>query len=640
MNDQIKEMLDRISDLDETGLATLEGEILSAFSDLETQDLTPTSVENMAALADALDSVRGELSRRAEQAEELKAKASEAASRVKTAPQDAAADADTAADPVPDSELASATDSDADANGDAELGAKSTNDDEDVEDDMPPMDDMEVDVDAPDAVDEDEVIDVVLDEDEDDDKKNKDAELAASSEETATTTPEPESEQTLSAKEESPKEETAMTASSDTPDAGTAMVPPAEAAPVARVAEGINLTITAGADIPNMGAGSVLTDMGGVAEAFARRLHTLRNVQGGAGEQHTVATLAFDYPEARQLSGDDASNISKIRQVESLVAAAGICAPLETVYDINVCGVKDRPVRDSLSRFGADRGGVRIYGSPTLSGGTGIWSPPAAANKTCADADCPTPEEIMLEAVYACLCFSNFTNRFFPEVVEANNELSLINHARAAEQNLLAKINAASTKVTFDAKGQSNGGKGVGLTRAVIAAVRRAAAGLRRRHRLAPNAPMRVILPDWVLDAMIADLAMQMPGDGLDTLSLAESEIRRIFSGSNINVTWALDEVDDAGAPLVPAAQAAGALEGFPTDINFPIFPEGSFLFLDGGTLDLGVVRDTTTLKSNEYCTFTETFENVALSGCESLWVTLSNACASGAAAALVDTSC
>ena len=107
-----------------------------------------------------------------------------------------------------------------------------------------------------------------------------------------------------------------------------------------------------------------------------------------------------------------------------------------------------------------------------------------------------------------------------------------------------------------------------------------------------------------------------------------------------MNVTWALDEVNATGQPVAPPAQASGALVAFPTSVSFPVFPEGSFLYLDGGTLDLGVVRDTTTIAANEYATFVETFESVAFNGCESLWLTVSNLCISGAAAALVDTTC
>jgi hypothetical protein len=75
----------------------------------------------------------------------------------------------------------------------------------------------------------------------------------------------------------------------------------------------------------------------------------------------------------------------------------------------------------------------------------------------------------------------------------------------------------------------------------------------------------------------------------------------------------------------------------FPDTFIWYIFAEGSFLFLDGGTLDLGVIRDSTLVGTNDYKMFVETFENVALVGVESLQVT-STINVNGVAAALRDT--
>jgi hypothetical protein len=75
----------------------------------------------------------------------------------------------------------------------------------------------------------------------------------------------------------------------------------------------------------------------------------------------------------------------------------------------------------------------------------------------------------------------------------------------------------------------------------------------------------------------------------------------------------------------------------FPDTFVWYLFAEGSFLFLDGGTLDLGVIRDSTLVGTNDYKMFVETFENVALVGVESLQVT-STINVNGVAAALRDT--
>ena len=65
--------------------------------------------------------------------------------------------------------------------------------------------------------------------------------------------------------------------------------------------------------------------------------------------------------------------------------------------------------------------------------------------------------------------------------------------------------------------------------------------------------------------------------------------------------------------PQFYAAQSASAvLQSFPTMMAWNLFVEGSIQFLDGGRLDLGVVRDSTLDATNDYETFIETFENIA----------------------------
>ena len=67
------------------------------------------------------------------------------------------------------------------------------------------------------------------------------------------------------------------------------------------------------------------------------------------------------------------------------------------------------------------------------------------------------------------------------------------------------------------------------------------------------------------------------------------------------------------------------------------MFAEGTFLFLDGGTLDLGIIRDSSLVGTNDYKMFIETFEGIAKVGIESLAIT-STISINGVAAALRDT--
>jgi len=73
-------------------------------------------------------------------------------------------------------------------------------------------------------------------------------------------------------------------------------------------------------------------------------------------------------------------------------------------------------------------------------------------------------------------------------------------------------------------------------------------------------------------------------------------------------------------APQVYDDVAAGAaLPGFPNQIDSLLYPAGSWLFLNGGSLDLGLVRDHELNAKNRYRQFLETFEGAAFRGVESL---------------------
>jgi hypothetical protein len=129
---------------------------------------------------------------------------------------------------------------------------------------------------------------------------------------------------------------------------------------------------------------------------------------------------------------------------------------------------------------------------------------------------------------------------------------------------------------------------------------------------------------------MAADLTLNMPGDG--NLGAGEAEIKGYLGNSNVDMVGSLD-LNSFGAQQGSAAK----LLEFPDSITWYLFSEGSFLFLDGGTLDLGIIRDSSLVGTNDYKMFIETFENVAFVGVESLKIT-SSISINGVAAALRDT--
>ena len=688
-------MMDQLSDITDEQVSELQTSILSEFESVEKEDPTPQTVDAMTSLADMLDGVRNEIKHREAAAVELAQKAAEATSRVYGEDKEKDMETDAAMDAPMTEEAPAAPAEDAPVTEEepvSETPAPTMEEEKkmeeaaampatpEVEDEKSPAD-MEEDkkekekdetmTEASTEADKNSEFSTEIKETTEAAVAVEETVVAAAEEAPATTTAEvpvvaeaavveevavsqdaPAAEAAVVVTEgaeaatiETPTQtetvpmaqeimEAPVTAAADNADNLNIEVP-ADRRPTSRISAA-PVAITAGADIPGYTAGSSISSMAEVAEAMAKRLHGLRRVNGGDGEQHIVASISTQFPEERTLNQDAQANWDKVQAVvgpEALVAAGGHQAPFEVKYDIFGIGSAVRPVRDSLPRFQADRGGIRYITPPVLSsyaGAVGVWTAandsaetPSPASKLSLTVAAAAETTVSTDAVTLQLQFGNLLSRAYPELIARHNELGLIQHAREAEGNLMAKIGAASTAVTSTSV--------IGMGRDFLVQLGRAAAAYRSRHRLDADAPLRAIIPAWVKDAMAADLTIAMPGDS--TLN-AYAEIDAYIASRGIIATYALDSA--SGASYF-AAQSSGAMNEFPDTFVWYLFSEGSFLFLDGGTLDLGVIRDSTLVGTNDYKMFVETFENVALVGVESLQVT-STINVNGVAAALRDT--
>jgi hypothetical protein len=399
--------------------------------------------------------------------------------------------------------------------------------------------------------------------------------------------------------------------------------------------EGGWTVITAGADLPGFAMGSEIRNQRDLAEAFSRRIDTMRGIRGGDGDKIIVASakLAEMIGSDRHLSlNNPEGNLQRVMDVltpSAIVAAGGLGAPEESRYELFGAGDTDRPVRDMLPVFTTDRGGVRFMRPPTLNdvnGVVGIWTVQNDIDATTNSAIrkpsfrvAPGPEIVVdIQAITMIMTFGNLMSRAYPELVARHTDLGMIAQARVAEQQLLTQIGALSTAVT----GRT---QKVGAVREVLMQCAKATASYRNRHRIAAAVPMRAIFPVWFREVLRADLALQHPGDGLEVFTLADAQIDNFFRSRNITVTWAYDgEAGQDYSSITAAGTGAGGSLGiaqFPSNVIWYVFVDGTFAFMDGGTLDLGLVRDSTLNAANDYQMFVETFENVVKFGHESLRV-------------------
>jgi len=370
----------------------------------------------------------------------------------------------------------------------------------------------------------------------------------------------------------------------------------------------------------------------------------------GVEERILIASANFPFPDDRQLrSGDIDGNALKIQAVipqympglgalrgEALVASGGLCAPLEPIYTMPNFASEARPVRDSLPSFQADRGGVNVPAASYIGdidtaitvieesedalGGT-------FATKSCQDMDCPTYTEVPVTIISHCREYGNLNAMAWPEKIAHENALTMAAHARAAETYLLERIKALSIDVT-----QANVGSVMNAYASLVHAIQKATSAIRYRLRMDRGARFRVVMPAWIPDLLSADAALAQ----FDRYQ-AEAALIASLERLGVTITWHLDSVAGESAVTDFAAEVGGgALNDFPNTVEYAVFAEGAFIHVDSGSLELGLVRDSTLNTTNDFQLFGETFENVALLGPaqSALWIT-QNICPNGVFPAL-----
>lgn len=379
--------------------------------------------------------------------------------------------------------------------------------------------------------------------------------------------------------------------------------------------------------------------------------HAVRRV-ATPGQSLTVATALFPFPDDRNLgSADGKQRVDpgepRIRKAlderGALVASGAICAPAEPIYDVPNISVGERPVRAALTSFQASRGSVIVRGGIQMGDYEDATGHITAENneaggslavKNCMRIECPDPETVVVDSIYHCIEADNLAAKSDPELMSAITAQVLAEQARLADGFLLDRIKSYSNAVT----GIGTSGNG-GVLVHLLGDVAKQAAAYRSAHRMARGATLQALFPDWIIDALTLDLmkaAFDHPVPA--SRAAAEAEFRGLLAAFGVNASFHIDGSSTASNGQVFAHWANSTLVGFPATVEWFIFAPGTFLHLDAGSLDLGIVRDSNLNATNDFQEFAETWENIAFVGIESRVVT-STICPSGTFALAKDLS-
>ena len=402
------------------------------------------------------------------------------------------------------------------------------------------------------------------------------------------------------------------------------VTPLAETAPTGAILHASNA-------VPGLSEGTALDRME-LATAITKKRHGMNNASAGTYERVVLATAQSNLPN--KVAGGAEENFSVFDTVRtnwalqsqertSLVASGGNCAPLPPSYEFFRLAEQINPVEQALPTVEAPRGGIRFITPPdwtdALAGvrvtteaedaagygdASGLTAP-----KPCVHVDCPPIEECRVDAVSQCVEFGNLNYRVFPEQVAAFLEDLAVAFTSTKEIFYLDAIDATSTAVTA--------APAYGATRGVTQTILAAAANYRRRQHMGINSVLTLMLPSWVVEFIKVDMVNDH-ALGLNFINAGESEVTAWLASNNLDVVWYYDSATGAGQAF-NGAQGAGAINEFPTSVVGYMFAPGTYVRLDGGTLDVGIVRDSILNGTNDLQIFSEQWVQVCQVGLESL---------------------
>jgi hypothetical protein len=431
------------------------------------------------------------------------------------------------------------------------------------------------------------------------------------------------------------------------------VAPPAEASGM--------ITITAAADVPGVPSGSSI-DRFGVAKAMHARARGLADksprlavasVATSTPSEFVIgekddATEIMDAAVASQLSGQSA---------QSLVASGGWCTPSETMYD--QFSVESRDGLVNMPTVGINRGGIQVpsyfglsavdaalwtwtegvdeggaktvsdldvlsneatatvtdhgfyvglsvditnasvpalngtyiidgitnanvFTFPIVAADTSDATATAQAVKGCLVVPCPTWTPYRLEAEGLCLSHGNLMDRSYPELTTRFVDLTMTGHLHKLSNAKVSKVLATATAVTVTSAPSDAAGD-------VLNAIDLQVADYRSEHLMGDNVVLDAWFPQWVKGAIRSTLAMR---NGVSMLEVTDAQIIGYFTMRQVRPQFL------AGYGALYSGTPALV---WPSTLQFALMVTGSYVVGEGPEINLGVQRDSTLNKTNDF---------------------------------------
>ena len=374
----------------------------------------------------------------------------------------------------------------------------------------------------------------------------------------------------------------------------------------------------AAANAPNYSAGASLdlVDMGKIVDSylgtFPQSAYAVAARQGRALRQRLgVATIHKTFSRDRVIDWDDRERTDRVLAEAanekalpggSLIASGGWGAPSETMYDLfeleTSTGLVDLP------EVGVARGGIVVSPGPDFAdifGSTGFiytedediagdYDGEGGGSKPCHHI---APEEFVdyrMELAGLCLTAGLLQRRGHPESIARFIRGALVAHRHRLSGAVIGKMVDGSTAVDWTADQ-------VGTTAPILTAIGLQVDHYRSLHRMAPNATLEAVFPQWTRGAIRADLSRRL---GVDLLSVPDARIDEWFTQRGIRAQFVYNWQD-------LGTTAASGMVAYPNNVEFLLYAAGTWVKGASDVINLDTVYDSTLLGTNDYTAlFTE----------------------------------
>ena len=367
---------------------------------------------------------------------------------------------------------------------------------------------------------------------------------------------------------------------------------------------GPTVVITAAADVPGFAGGSTL-DTTALAKAMHAKARTLSNGSG------MVPVATIDLGIEHKLTSDIATNLEVLERATapSALTASGWCAPSTTLYDLFGVDAGDGLI--DLPTVQVTRGGLNVpgyLGIGDASGALWTWTEDSREDedtKQCLYIPCPDFTDYRLVAEGLCITAGNLTDRAFPELTRRFISLAINAHLHRLSAAIINEIAGSAVGVTVGNINSTASGS-------ILSAIDLQVQDYRSQHRMSVNAVLEAVFPLWIKAAIRSDLALR---HGAELTNVTDAVVDAHFAARGVRAQFVHDY-----QPLYNAAPATV----WPASFDFLLFAAGGYVRGDGGTIDLGVVRDSVLNATNDYtAAWTEQLYLVAQLGPDAREVTV-----------------